>query len=105
MRLIEVLPNYEVSRFNRPPMLTGEEQKQYFRMDETITKLLQNTREDDSKLGLRSSMGILKLEANFIPKECLDLRTLNLLQKLLALLRQRIFLCNTLIALAKSTGC
>lgn len=65
MRLIEVLPNYEVSRFNRPPMLTGEEQKQYFRMDETITKLLQNTREDDSKLGLLLQYGYFKAGGKF----------------------------------------
>lgn len=33
MRLIEMLPDYEAKRFSRPPMLTSDDRKKYFKQE------------------------------------------------------------------------
>ncbi len=40
MRLIEVLPDYEAKRFSRPPVLTSDDRKKYFKIDDSIRELV-----------------------------------------------------------------
>ena len=65
MRLIEVLPDYEVKRLNRPPMLSDDDLKHYFRLDETVTKLIKSVKEVNNKIGLLLSYGYFKTSGKF----------------------------------------
>lgn len=65
MRLIEVLPDYELRKFSRVPLLSGDDQKHYFRLDETVTALIKNVKEVNNKVGLLLSYGYFKASGKF----------------------------------------
>ena len=52
MRLIEILPSYEIRLFYNPPILSIDDQKYYFKVDETVMNLLKGIKENHNKVGL-----------------------------------------------------
>ena len=40
MRLLDILPSYEIRIFDNPPILSIEDQKYYFKLDEVVMSLL-----------------------------------------------------------------
>jgi len=65
MRLIEVLPDYEAKRFSRPPIMTSDDRKKYFKIDDSIRALIGKTRQPDNKIGLLVQYGYFKLCGKF----------------------------------------
>lgn len=65
MRLMDVLPDYEVKRFNRPPSFNSEERKTYFKIDEPIRQAIENTKQIDSRIGLLLQYGYFKACGKF----------------------------------------
>lgn len=65
MRLLEVLPDYEVKRFNCPPLLSTDDHKHYFRLDEIMAGFIKNAKEDINKVGLLVSYGYFKASGKF----------------------------------------
>jgi TnpA family transposase len=68
MRLLEILPDYEVKRFNRPPLLSSGDHKNLFRLDEVMASLIKNAKEDTNKVGLLVSYGYFKASGKFYPQ-------------------------------------
>jgi hypothetical protein len=52
MRLIEVLPDYEAKRFSRPPALTSDDRKKYFKIEDPIRELIEKMKQTDNQIGL-----------------------------------------------------
>ena len=50
MRLIEVLPDYEAKRFSRPPALTSDDRKKYFKIDDPIRELIEKMKQTDNQI-------------------------------------------------------
>jgi|TARA_B110000503_G_scaffold129049_1_gene200848 TnpA family transposase len=65
MRLIDILPSYEIRIFDNPPMLSSDDQKYYFKMDETIRGLLKGIKEEHNKIGLLLQYGYFKASGKF----------------------------------------
>lgn len=63
MSLIEVLPDYEAKRFDKPPTLSNDEQKHYFRLDGPISELIKGVREERNKIGIVLQYGYFKARA------------------------------------------
>jgi len=61
MRLIEVLPNYEAKRFDKPPVLTQDERKSCFQVDLSISSMMDKTKQDINKVGLLLQYGYFKV--------------------------------------------
>ena len=40
MRLMDVLPDNEVNRYNRPPALNSDSRKKYFKVDQIIQEAI-----------------------------------------------------------------
>lgn len=65
MRLIEVLPDYEAKRFSRPPVMTSDDRKKYFKIDDSIHASIEKTKQPDNKVGLLVQYGYFKLCGKF----------------------------------------
>ena len=65
MRLIEVLPNYEAKRFDKPPVLTQDERKSCFQIDLSISSMIGKTKQDINKVGLLLQYGYFKVTGKF----------------------------------------
>ena len=65
MRLIEVLPDYEAKRFSRPPVLTSDDQKKYFKIDDPLRELMEKTKQTDNQIGLMVQYGYFKTCGKF----------------------------------------
>lgn len=65
MRLIEVLPNYEAKRFDKPPVLTHDERKSCFQVDLSISSMMDKTKQDINKVGLLLQYGYFKVTGKF----------------------------------------
>ena len=65
MRLIEVLPEYEAKRFGRPPVLTSDDCKKYFKIDDSIRVCVEKTKQTDNQIGLMVQYGYFKLCGKF----------------------------------------
>lgn len=65
MRLIDVLPDYEAKRFGRPPLLTSDERKKYFKIDDPIRAFIEKTKQADNQIGLLVQYGYFKLCGKF----------------------------------------
>ncbi|HRD71124.1 MAG TPA: DUF4158 domain-containing protein [Legionella sp.] len=60
MRLIKVLPDYEAKHYDRPPVLTGDDRKKYFKIDDSIRALIEKTKKTDNQIGLMVQYGYFK---------------------------------------------
>ena len=69
MSLIEVLPDYEAKRFDKPPTLSNDEQKHYFRLDDPISELIKGVREERNKIGIVLQYGYFKASKKFYTKQ------------------------------------
>lgn len=65
MRLIEILPSYEVRIFDNPPILSIEDQRKYFKIDDTLIDLLRRTKKNHNKVGLLLQYGYFKASGKF----------------------------------------
>ena len=65
MRLIEVLPDHEAKRFSRPPSLTSDDRKKYFKIDDSIRAYIDKTKQTDKKIGLLLQYGYFKVCGKF----------------------------------------
>jgi hypothetical protein len=65
MRLIEILPSYEIRLFYNPPILSIDDQKYYFKVDETVMNLLKGIKENHNKVGLLLQYGYFKAGGKF----------------------------------------
>jgi hypothetical protein len=65
MRLIEILPSYEIRLFDNPPILSIDDQKYYFKVDETVMNLLKGIKENHNKVGLLLQYGYFKASGKF----------------------------------------
>lgn len=65
MRLIEVWPDYEAKRFNRPPVMTSDDRKNYFKIDDSIRSSIEKTKHPDNQIGLLVQYGYFKFCGNF----------------------------------------
>lgn len=62
---MEVLPDYEVKRFNRVPTISDMDRKHYFKLDQTVTVLLRRANEPCNKVGLWLSYIYFKVSGKF----------------------------------------
>lgn len=83
MRLIEVLPAYEAKRFSRPPVLTGDDRKKYFKMDDSIRALIEKTKQTDNQIGLMVQYGYFKASGKFFMTKAFKSADINAAAKLL----------------------
>lgn len=72
MRLIEVLPDYEAKRFARPPVLTSDDRKKYFKIDDSIRAFIDKTKQTEMrpakiKQGVRNFLIIKTLHQELTP--------------------------------------
>lgn len=65
MRLIEVLPDYEVKRFSRSPTLTNDDRKKYFKIDDSIRGVIEKTKQPYNQIGLLVQYGYFKVSGKF----------------------------------------
>ena len=56
MRLIEVLPDYEAKRFSRPPAMTTDDRKKYFKIDDSIRASIEKIKHSDNQIELLSNV-------------------------------------------------
>ena len=58
MRLMDVLPDNEVNRFNRPPAFNSDSRKKYFKVDQFIQEAINKPAQNiESKIGLLLQYG------------------------------------------------
>ena len=50
MRLIDILPSYEIRIFDNPPILSMDDRKHYFKIDETVIVLLKSIKTAPTKM-------------------------------------------------------
>jgi TnpA family transposase len=65
MRLIDILPSYEIRIFDNPPILSMDDRKHYFKIDETVIELLKSIKENHNKVGLLMQYGYFKASGKF----------------------------------------
>jgi len=65
MRLIEVLPDYEAKRFSRPPVMTSDDRKKYFKIDDAIRTSIEKTKQSGNQIGLLVQYGYFKICGKF----------------------------------------
>lgn len=65
MRLMEVLPNYEASRYDRPPTFTNEERRSVFKLDLWLREVIKTIRRDENKIGLLIQYSYFKVAGRF----------------------------------------
>ena len=73
MRLIEVLPDYEAKRFSRPPVLTTDDRKKYFKLDDSIRVYIEKTKQPDNQIGLLVQYGYFKVCGKFFTTKAFKL--------------------------------
>lgn len=65
MRLIDILPSYEIRIFDNPPILSRDEQRYYFKIDETVMDLLKSVKDTHNKIGLLLQYGYFRASGKF----------------------------------------
>lgn len=65
MRLLEVLPDYEVKRFSRSPALTNDDRKKYFKIDDLVRDAVKKTKQPENKIGFLVQYGYFKISGKF----------------------------------------
>lgn len=65
MRLIEVLPDYEVKRFSRSPEMTNDDRKKYFKIDDSVRNAIKKTKQPENKIGFLVQYGYFKIAGKF----------------------------------------
>ncbi len=91
MSLIEVLPDYEAKRFDKPPTLSNDEQKHYFRLDDPISKLIKGVREERNKIGIVLQYGYFKASEKFYTQQMFKPSDIKFVANLLGLPSPRDF--------------
>ena len=84
MRLIEVLPDYEAKKFDKPPTLSNDEQQHYFRLDDPIAELIKGV-EAHHKIGILLQHGYFKASKKFYTQQMFKLADIKFVAKLLGL--------------------
>jgi predicted nucleic-acid-binding Zn-ribbon protein len=83
MRLIEVLPDYEIKRWSRTPILSNEDRKHYFRLDDIVTELIKRVKDPNNKVGLLLSYGYFKASGKFYNQKDFKLTDVRIAAKIL----------------------
>jgi len=65
MRLMDVLPDSEVKRFNRSPAFNSDDRKSHFKVDELIREAIKNTKKTAGQIGLLLQYGYFKASGTF----------------------------------------
>ena len=91
MRLIEILPDYEVKRLSRTPILSVDDRKQYFKLDETITELIKGVRDANIKIGLLLSYGYFKISGKFYSQKIFTAADIKMAAKILGVTASKDF--------------
>jgi len=84
MRLMEVLPDYEAKKFDKPPTLSNDEQKHYFRLDDSIAVLIKGV-EAHHKIGILLQYGYFKASEKFYTQQMFKVADIKFVAKLLGL--------------------
>jgi hypothetical protein len=91
MRLIEVLPDYEVKRLSRTPTLSVDDIKQYFKLDETVTELLKGVKDANIKIGLLLSYGYFRVSGKFYSQKVFTVADIKMAAKILGVTASKDF--------------
>ena len=84
MRLMEVLPDNEVSRYNRPPALNSDSRKKYFKVDQFIEEAIKKQEKNiESKIGLLLQYGYFKASGRFFTSKSFKLSDIKYVSKVL----------------------
>jgi TnpA family transposase len=84
MRLMEVLPDNEVSRYNRPPALNSDSRKKYFKVDQFIEEAIKKQAKNiESKIGLLLQYGYFKASGRFFTSKSFKLSDIKYVSKVL----------------------
>jgi len=68
MRLIDILPAYEIRAFDNPPALSRDDQIYYFKIDEVARELLKGIKDGHNKIGFLLQYGYFKASGKFYTK-------------------------------------
>ncbi|MDP1994645.1 MAG: DUF4158 domain-containing protein, partial [Ignavibacteria bacterium] len=60
-----MLPDYEAKRFSRPPVLTSDDRKKYFKIDDSIRAIIEKIKQTDNQIGLMVQYGYFKVCGKF----------------------------------------
>jgi len=69
MRLMDVLPDYEIKRLSRAPILSDEDRRHYFKLDPPIEELIKPAREPHNKIGIWLNYIYFKVSGRFYNQE------------------------------------
>ncbi|HAT9492181.1 TPA: Tn3 family transposase [Legionella pneumophila subsp. pneumophila] len=83
MRLMDVLPDSEVKRFNRPPSFNSDDRKNHFTVDELIREAIKNTKKTSSQIGLLLQYGYFKASGTFFTKKSFKSSDIKYVSKIL----------------------
>lgn len=93
MRLMDVLPSKEAKRFSQPPAFSGDDRKNYFKVDEPIRVAIENA-SPDSKIGLLLQYGYFKASGKFFTSNLFKLTDIKFVSKVLDVTASADFLEN-----------
>ena len=93
MRLMDVLPSKEAKRFSQPPAFSGDDRKNYFKVDEAIRVAIENA-SSDSKIGLLLQYGYFKASGKFFTSNLFKLTDIKFVSKVLDVTASADFLEN-----------
>lgn len=62
---MEVLPDYEIKRLSRAPIISDEDRKLYFKLDQSVETLIKQAKEPHNKIGLWLSYIYFKVSGRF----------------------------------------
>ncbi|CZP45321.1 Transposase and inactivated derivatives%2C TnpA family [Legionella pneumophila] len=85
MRLMDVLPDNEVKRFNRPPAFNSDDRKNHFKVDEPIREVIEQAKQPESKIGLLLQYGYFKASGTFFTNKSFKLADIKFVSKILGL--------------------
>jgi TnpA family transposase len=83
MRLMDVLPDNEVKRFNRPPAFNSEDRKSHFKVEEPIREAIEHAKQPESKVGLLLQYGYFKASGTFFTSKSFKLADIKFVSKIL----------------------
>lgn len=84
MRLMDVLPDNEANRFNRPPVFNSDSRKKYFKVDQFIQEAInKHAKNIESKIGLLLQYGYFKASGRFFTSKSFKLNDIKYVSKIL----------------------
>jgi len=66
---MDVLPDYEIKRLSRAPILSDEDRRHYFKLDPSIEELIKPAREPHNKIGIWLNYIYFKVSGRFYNQE------------------------------------